>query len=72
MGRGSVDCNFIINSLFSFFLVFHGVGEVGGKLVNFSVNMGDRSQWSQNIGHKHWRYQRQMIWGQGRGGGGQL
>ena len=35
-GRGGVDINFVINLLFLFFLVFRGVGGVGG---DFAISL---------------------------------
>ena len=42
---------------FPLFLGFCGVGGVGEKICDFSINMGDRSQWIQHLGRKHWGYQ---------------
>ena len=46
LGTGVVLIVNVSSILFLSFMVFHGVGGVGGGICDFSMNMGDRSQCS--------------------------
>ena len=50
--------------LFSFFW-FSWCWWSRGQILDFSMNMGNWSNWSQNIGSQHWGYHCQVHWGQG-------
>ena len=64
-GAGVVYILILAPILFFFLLWFSSCWWSRGQIYDFSMNMGDRSWWSQHLGQNNWGYWYRMHWGQG-------